>query len=480
MEIREKRGLSRALNWGTNVVVLLTLGAVGWWGHATHWTLPHSGQATATDGPVVKVEKDEVTARDSALVHKHHGFPNQLPVIEFSSVEAARNCGIDTEVASERFMDDVIVANGVVGYDQAHLAQLAVRVPGIVWQVEKRVGDTVASGDVLVIVDSAEVGQAKASLLEAVVVHNLKSRNLQRLKEIANSIPERDVREVEAACELSRVQRFNAVQKLVNLGFPLALEDITPLSTDELMRRLQLLGLGTVEVKSSSANLIPLIAPFSGLVTRCDVVRGEMVDPAKPQYVVADTRRMWINLDIRQEDAAKVKLGARVMYSGEGDHVAVACVLTWIGTEVDPKTRTIQARAEGDNPLFDASDSGVGARRRLQVNTFGTARIQIGSSLNAVVVSNDALHWQWEIGRQVVFVASDDRRHFQPRIVSKGLARDHLVQITEGLRLGERVVTAGSRILSSELSERLQPRLGENAEAVRDFDNVRTGAPSTR
>ena len=55
-------------------------------------------------------------------------------------------------------------------------------------------------------------------------------------------------------------------------------------------------------VKSPYAN-----QQSSGIVTNCDVVRGETVVPTKPQYVLTDIGRMWINLDIRHDDAAHVR-----------------------------------------------------------------------------------------------------------------------------------------------------------------------------
>ncbi|MES2788426.1 MAG: efflux RND transporter periplasmic adaptor subunit [Planctomycetota bacterium] len=471
MQVQISSAFAAASAWGTKLAVFATLGAVGWWGHLTHWSLP-AMQLTASEASPQTLPENKTVDRLATS-----DFPSKLPVIEFSSDAAVRNCGIEIAAAKERQMDDVIVANGVVGFDQTRYAQLATRVPGIVWRVEKRVGDTVQSGDILVIVDSTEVGQAKAALLESAVTHNLKAQTLHRLEQIPESVAHRQIQEAEAEHKLAVVQRFNALQKLVNFGFPIHLDEITQLSTDKLTSRLQLLGLpANLASETSSANLIPLVAPFSGVITTCNVAQGEMVEPAKPQYVVADMRHMWIHLDIQQEDANRLQLGATALVRSEGDIDPIPCRITWIGAEVDPKTRTIQARAEADNPLQDASQSAPGARRKLRVNAFCSADIRVSNNPSAVVVHNDALHLQWEIGQQIVFVASPDRLHFEPRLVTKGLVRDDYVQIIDGLKAGELVVTAGSRILASELSERLQSQVGENNDAVRNFDNIPVSA----
>lgn len=463
--------LSRSLStWAVKLGVFGLLGGIGWWGHHTHWTLPAIDWTTET-AEAAAVSPAAKTDTSSAT-----GFPSRLPIIEFATDQAARNCGIATEVVVERSITDVIAATGVVGFDQTRYAQLAARVPGIVWRVEKRLGDAVQAGDVLVIVDSTEVGQAKAALVEAAVTYQLKSQILQRLEKIPESIAKRELHEAEAAFKIADVQQFNAIQKLVNFGFPIRLEEIAKLSKEELTARLQVLGLPEkFKSETASANLVPLIAPFAGVVTKCDVALGEVVETSKPEYVVADMQRMWIHLDVRQEDASRLKLGAKALVRSEGDSDALPCKITWIGAEVDPKTRTIQARAEVENPIQEEAEPGRAPRRRLRVNAYCSAEIQVGDDLKSqMVVHNNALHWQWEIGKQIVFVSLPDQRRFEPRIVSKGLVHGDLVQIIDGVKPGERVVTAGSRILSSELSERLQTHVGENAEAVREFDDVKS------
>lgn len=461
-------------NCGANLLVMTTLSAIGLWGHHSHWKLPRVAEVSfaATASPTENgLPAERISQASSAADCDRHTLPGNLPAVEFRSADAARNCGIETAPADQRSMDSFVVANGVVRYDQTRFAQLAVRAPGIVWRVEKHPGDAVRRGDVLAIVESSAVGHAKADLLRAAVLHRLQTRNLERLRQIANSIPERELREVEAACELSRVQRFNAAQRLANLGFSIRPDDIDELSTDGLAASLQLLGLpSSLASETDSANLIPLIAPFDGIVTMCDVVRGEFVEPSQPQFMVVDTRQMWIDLDVRQEDAAKLRWGATVVFQEDGDLPPVSGVLTWIGTEVDPKTRTVLARAEVDNPGLDGSSQSGAVRRLLQANAFGSAHVLLRKNPAAVVVPNQAVNWQGEINHEIVFVSSDDCCRFEPRIVSKGLSHDDCVQIVGGLRAGERVVTAGSRVLSSELSERLQKQSEEGATPVGTFE----------
>ena len=56
---------------------------------------------------------------------------------------------------------------------------------GTVWRVEKQVGDRVQKGDVLALVDAAEVGRAKGEFLQAIAQLRLSEGDVERLKPLA-------------------------------------------------------------------------------------------------------------------------------------------------------------------------------------------------------------------------------------------------------------------------------------------------------
>src|SRR5262249_14959809 len=153
-----------------------------------------------------------------------------------------------------------------------------------------------------------------------------------------------------------------------------------------------------------SASLIPLTAPFDGMVLGRDVAVGEQVGPSQATFEVADLGRMWVQLDVRLEDAAELRLGQEVTFRSDAapDRLAGGRI-TWISTAADEKTRTVRARAEVDNRngLFRA-------------NVFGTGRIRVAHRPHAVVVPSDAV--QWEGCCHIVFVRAGDAK-FQTRKV---------------------------------------------------------------
>src|SRR4051794_29177082 len=141
--------------------------------------------------------------------------------IQFASAEALEKVGVDIAVVVERPIVETIVANGEIGYDQTRMAHFSSRVPGTVWRVEKQVGDRVAKGDVLALIDAAEVGRLKSELLQAVSQVRLKQDSVERMRPLAgNAIPAREFLEVQTEADAARIQMHRAQQALVNLGLP--------------------------------------------------------------------------------------------------------------------------------------------------------------------------------------------------------------------------------------------------------------------
>ena len=113
--------------------------------------------------------------------------------------------------------------------------------------------------------------------------------------------------------------------------------------------------------------------------------------------------------------------------------------VTWVGTEVNDKTRTTRVRAELGNP------SG-----RLRSNQFGQAQIRIGSEHKAIVVPRAAV--QRKDQAEVVFLPQPDGASFRPqRVVTRATDRDDVIEVTWGLQPGQRVVTKGSFLLKTEI-----------------------------
>ncbi|HZZ73160.1 MAG TPA: efflux RND transporter periplasmic adaptor subunit, partial [Pirellulales bacterium] len=224
--------------------------------------------------------------------------------IQFASNEAVEKAGIDIAVVDERSVVEAVTANGELVYDQTRSAHLASRVAGTVWRVEKHVGDQVHSGDILALIDAADVGKAKSELLQSIAERRLKQTNVERLKPLAEdgTIPGRQLREAEAALEEAKIRLLGAQQALVNLGLPVRADDFAELNTDQVAERIRLLGIPAalttaVDNSTTTSNLFPLRSPLDGTVVECKTVAGEAVAASAMIFGVANVEHMWLVLD---------------------------------------------------------------------------------------------------------------------------------------------------------------------------------------
>jgi cobalt-zinc-cadmium efflux system membrane fusion protein len=379
--------------------------------------------------------------------------------IQLASEEAMDKAGIKREAAEEHRVEEAVIAFGESGYDSAYVASLATPVAGRIWRVEEKgkFGQAVRKGDVLALVDAVEIGKAKGEFLHALAQVDLKKKTVDRMKEVQGTVlPAGTYHEAEAALREAEIRLLTAEQALVNLGLPIGAADVKGLSPEELARRTQFLGLPEelargLDPRTTSANLIPIKAPFDGVVVERQAVMGEMVNAVRSLFTVADTRHMWLTLNVpfdsfkpfREKDPRRLLGGKSVLFTMDtGDEVSGK--VSWISTAVDEKTHTLQVRAELPNP-----------DGRLRANVFGSGRIVLRVEERAITVPNEAVHWDGNCN--VVFVwdknssKEDAPKVFHVRTVVPGVKDGQYTEIIAGLLPGERVATRNSNVLRAEL-----------------------------
>jgi cobalt-zinc-cadmium efflux system membrane fusion protein len=373
--------------------------------------------------------------------------------IQFASVESLEKAGVDIAVVTQRAVIEAVVANGEVVYDETVTAHLASRVAGTVWRVDKLVGDKVQKGDVLALIDAAEVGRAKAEFLHAISQARLQENSVERLRPLAESgsMPGRQFREAQAALQEAQIRLLGAQQILVNLGLKARAEDFADLSTDEVAERIQFLGLppemvAGLDTESATSNFFPLRAPLDSVVVSCQVVPGEVVDTGTTIFEVSDVRQMWLMLDVRQDDAKYLSLGQTVLFrpSDATDEPEIEGSLSWISTEADDETRTVKVRVNLPN-----TDG------RLRANTFGHGRIVLRQEPDATVIPTQAVHWDGccniAFVRDRDFLKPDAPKFFHIRKVRLGVKDGDWTEIIAGLVPGEVIASKNSVVLESQL-----------------------------
>ncbi len=495
------------------VVILCTLGFVGWWGHRTGWSIPKfselRGKTTTADDwcsdhgvpESVCIECDETLmprgkTKGWCKIHGVHECVNcnsslaqitptpemteemlaksqraleltersennaicrkHIRRIQFVDSAAADRAGVTVMPVSTDDITESLSVPGEIGFDQNRIAHLSSRSPGTVWQVYKHLGETIHKGELLALIDAAEVGKAKTELLQAFANQQLKISTLASKKSSEGSVPDVQIREAEASVREAEIRTEAARQSLVNLGFALVQKDLESLSVTELKNKLHFIGIPdeiakSLDPKKSTTNLLPLVAPFEGTLNSREVVIGEVVDNARILFEIVNRNSFWLTFDIKLEEAHRVKMGQAVKFIPDGRKTPIIGKISWISASADPKTRTLKLRADVQDP--------TGSYR---ANTFGKGEIILREETEVVMIPTESI--QWEGCCQIVFVR--DKEYLKPnspkvfhvRKVRVGAKGSTQTEIIAGLLPGEVIVTKGSGLLLTEL---LRGNLGE-------------------
>ncbi|MBA3830733.1 MAG: efflux RND transporter periplasmic adaptor subunit [Chthoniobacterales bacterium] len=196
--------------------------------------------------------------------------------------------------------------------------------------------------------------------------------------------------------------------------------------------------MGLVQTPELLGKALELKAPIDGVVVERKSTVGELVGKDTQIYTISDPTNRWVLAQIKERDIGAVEVGQKatfavIAYPNEwfvGDVVRV-------GDRLDETSRTLEVRIEASN-----------ADGRLKAGMFADVEITTQVAKNVLVVPEGAL--QSEEDQQIVFVAIGDTR-FEKRVVRTGVRHRSEVQVLDGLKEGEKIVSEGSFILKSEL-----------------------------
>jgi membrane fusion protein, heavy metal efflux system len=183
-------------------------------------------------------------------------------------------------------------------------------------------------------------------------------------------------------------------------------------------------------------------SPIAGRITSYNAPPGLMVQPGSPPapYTVAVLSVKWMLADVIESDIALFHLGqpVQVKVMTYPDRVFKGKV-SKIYPMVDPNTHRETIRSEIEDPN-DELRPGMLANFVIRVEG---PRAGVAIPANGVVREPDGTMTAW---------VTTDRRHFEQKAIKTGLRQDDRVQILNGLRRGDLVVTDGAVFLSSMLS----------------------------
>ena len=328
---------------------------------------------------------------------------------------------IHTARAMKRATETTLRVPGIVKPDEYREVHVTPIADGIVRQVPVVLGDHVRTGQPLAVIFSSELAEAETQYLAFLAELDAEHKKLQR------------------------------TQNLVRLGAASQQEEEEVVATHAAheahvraaLERLKLLGAGEHQIAALKQaeqidSNVTVPAPIDGVVLARMANLGLVVNKAQELFTVADLSSVWVMASLNEKDFASVHVGsaARIItpaYAGRvwNGHVA------YIDPQVDPNTRTAQARIEVANPRESL-------RFQMYLDVEFTSTGAVGTAVPEAAVQS--------IGeRQFVFLPiKDNEGSFTMRVVRLGPAANGYYAVLEGLKPNDEVVTEGSFILKAE------------------------------
>ena len=350
--------------------------------------------------------------------HSEHGEDGRIRM----TAELQKQNGVAVGLAIKQRLCGVISATGKIEANADRIAHVSPRISGKIIDVKSSLGDSVTAGQVLVTLDSIELGEALNRYHQSKTRLALTQANMERIKALVEKkiAPRKDILQADTDYKTAQAE----------------------LHADE--ERLSLFGINLSEVKNDNLKkpLLPVRSPIAGIITEKHAIVGELSDPSRSLYTVADLSSVWVVVDINEKDIYRIQRGqASSVTVGAFPDLKLNGKITYISDLVDPGSRTVKARIEVPN-----------AGRKLKPEMFATIELDLAADAPPVLaLAEDAL--QNLDGRKVVFILEQENV-FTMRPVQTGRTANGMVEILSGLKEGERYAVKGSFTLKSELRKR--------------------------
>jgi RND family efflux transporter MFP subunit len=313
---------------------------------------------------------------------------------------------VETVPVSRQTLDEVIGGSGAI--EPPETVQLTTQLTAQVLEVPVKIGDVVKKGDLLVRWDDRLIQATVQAGRDFVDASNIRIKN-----------------------ETRNVERQTALQKK-NMGTPVDLEK----SEMALADAKESLAKATVSLQQAEIDLehVKLTAPVDAVLLERTVNPSEFTHRDQPIMKLGSINTVLMAAKMTEEKVHSVQLGLPAeasfpAFPGEVFHGKVFK----IDPNIDPITRTFTAYVEIENPDF-----------RLKPGLSGFARVRRTAkdvlAVPSIAIMNPS-------GEQASVFVVDGTSHAKLRKVHSGIVVDAMMEITSGLKEGEKVVTVGQLYL---------------------------------
>lgn len=312
---------------------------------------------------------------------------------------------------------------GEIKLNADRVAHVVPRIPGVVREVFKNLGDAVKSGEVMAVLDSRELADLKAGYLAAKERVSLAAAMYDREAGLwAKKISaEQDYLAAKNALAEARIVSRTTEQQLHAIG--LSEEYVEKLSGQDHI----------------SLTRYEILAPFDSVIIEKHITLGEALKEDATVFIVADLRSVWVDFNVYQKDLRAIQKGQEILVKDSAaSDAGITAVISYIGPVMGEETRTATARAVVENQ-----------EGRWRPGQFVTGYFSAEKAPIAVMIPKTAL--QTIAGKNMVFLNTD--AGFKPVEVSLGRSNQTHVEILEGVSPGQSFAAEGSFLLKATLEK---------------------------
>jgi cobalt-zinc-cadmium efflux system membrane fusion protein len=397
--------------WAGTAAVALVAGG------AALWIFPEARTVFPTSIPGTEGNRSAKPAADD---HAHRS--DRIAKLTDDQIARAK---IEVAAATRGVIVDRLAVPGTLVPDADRVAGVAAKVVGTVAELRKRLGDSVARGEVVAVLESREVADAKTDYLAAVVHFDLQKTLFEREQALYEKrvTPEQQFLRSRNAFIEAQLRVNVARQKLAALDLSEA--EIAKLSMQQ----------------TASLRHKELRAPLDGQVVERRVNLGAPVGREGQEselFVIADLSSLWIELSVPTADIAAIKVDQPVAVAAGPNGARTEARIIFVSPLLHAETRSARAIAAMDNKNMT-----------WRPGAFVTAHITVAEHTVDLRVPRGAL--QTMAGEQILFVRTAEG--FEKRGVVVGRADEAHAEIVSGLDPGEVIAVTNTFVLKAEIGK---------------------------
>lgn len=329
------------------------------------------------------------------------------------TADQVRTAGIRFANAGPAQIESSVQVPGEIRFNEDRTAHVVPRVAGIVERVAVSIGETVEKGQLLAVLASSDLAERRSELLMAerrlAAARTLFEREKTLWQERISA--EQDYLQVQGQLREAEIAVHNARQKLLALN---------------------------ASANGGPLNRYELRAPFAGTIVEKHVAAGEAIAADANIFTLSDLSTVWAEMAVPAQHLNDVRVGREATVKATAFESSATGRIAYVGSLLGEQTRSAPARVVLTNP--------AGAWRP---GMFVNVAVSTDRQPVALAVDADALQ---EIdGLPTVFVTTAKGIVGQP--VRVGRKDEQIVEVTDGMKPGQKYVASNSFVLKAELGK---------------------------